>query len=272
MGQLVYTLAMFVGGLVIAFWKGPIFTLIVIAYMPIMVVFGALFGRRVKANMFRKLGQSKKMGALTEETLSAMKLVVSFAQEDHAVGKFDAVAEETNSAAKSASLAQAGMTGVFLTTMFGFFVYSYAVGSWLIESQTINPTTGEVYSAVEIIQVSQATMMAIMTIAGISNIVPAIVKALVVGKKVFDLIDREPLIRSPATSAKSAHSISIDSGIQFENIEFRYPTQPEKSRNIFQGATFTIKPYTSTAIVGPSGSGKSTIVQLLNRFYDPQEG
>ena len=38
------------------------------------------------------------------------------------------------------------------------------------------------------------------------------------------------------------------------------------------GANFTIKAGTSTAIVGPSGSGKSTIVQLINRFYDPHGG
>ena len=55
-------------------------------------------------------------------------------------------------------------------------------------------------------------------------------------------------------------------------MSFRYPTAPEGSRDVFQKVNFTIKQYTSTAIVGPSGSGKSTIVQLLNRFYDPCSG
>ena len=41
---------------------------------------------------------------------------------------------------------------------------------------------------------------------------------------------------------------------------------------MFQGLSFKIKSGTSTAIVGPSGSGKSTIVQLINRFYDPDQG
>ena len=55
---------------------------------------------------------------------------------------------------KIASLHQALMTGLFLTFMFGFYLYSYAVGSWLIQDGRINPATGEVYSIVQIVQVA----------------------------------------------------------------------------------------------------------------------
>jgi len=41
---------------------------------------------------------------------------------------------------------------------------------------------------------------------------------------------------------------------------------------VFEGADFDIKMNASTAIVGPSGSGKSTIVQLINRYYDLDQG
>jgi ABC-type multidrug transport system fused ATPase/permease subunit len=99
--------------------------------------------------------------------------------------------------------------------------------------------------------------------------VPAIIKALVVGKEVFDVIERVPLIRSPDISSEASKIISIEDGIKFENVSFRYPTAPVNSRDVLKKVSFIIKPYTSTAIVGPSGSGKSTIVQLLNRFYDP---
>lgn len=103
------------------------------------------------------------------------------------------------------------------------------------------------------------------------QVVPGVIKALICGKHVYDVIDRDPLIKGPANSS-SATDISISKGIKFENVKFRYPTAPENSRDVFTGVNFTIKPFTSTAIVGPSGSGKSTIVQLINRLYDPKEG
>lgn len=114
-------------------------------------------------------------------------------------------------------------------------------------------------------------MTAMMIFGSILPIVPAIVKALCVGKLIFDVIEREPLIDSPKDSMPT-DKVAVESGIRFEDVHFRYPTAPEGSRDVFQGVSFTIQPYTSTAIVGPSGSGKSTIVQLLNRFYDPKAG
>ena len=53
---------------------------------------------------------------------------------------------------------------------------------------------------------------------------------------------------------------------------FRYPTAQEKTKNTFENVSFKIKAGETTAIVGPSGSGKSTIIQLIERFYDAQEG
>ena len=81
--------------------------------------------------------------------------------------------------------------------MFGFFVYSYAVGGYLLEIGALNPATGKEYNIFEIVATSQATIMALMTFGSIFPIVPAIIKALVVGKEIFDVIERSPQISSP---------------------------------------------------------------------------
>ena len=96
-------------------------------------------------------------------------------------------------------------------------------------------------------------------------------RGLIVAKVVFDVIDRESEIKSPAQNER-IENIQIEDGIHFNNVRFKYPTAPEAARDVLTNASFTIKSGTSTAIVGPSGSGKSTIVQLLNRYYDTLSG
>ena len=83
---------MFFSGLGIALYLGPIFCLISLAYMPLMIGVIAVFGGQVTKKMREKLNMTKELGAHTEETLSALKLVVSFAQEDLAIEKYDKIA------------------------------------------------------------------------------------------------------------------------------------------------------------------------------------
>ncbi len=58
--------------------------------------------------------------------------------------------------------------------------------------------------------------------------------------------------------------------IQFENVKFRY--EKEKEKIALNDVSFKIEDGESVAIVGPSGAGKSTIINLILRFYDPEEG
>lgn len=260
---------MFFGGLIIAFARGPVFAAICLAYIPIFIIGVAIFGSFVKKNTIAKLGKLYGLGAHTEETLSAMKLVLAFAQEDITLKKYDEFAEETRDVSKIAAITMGGMSGVFFVLMFGFYIYTYGIASVMLQHKTENPLTSEVYSIAEIVAVSTSIQMSMMIFTGIMPIIPATMRGLICAKKIYDVIERVPLIKSEPGCIEN---FSLKREISFEKISFRYPTQVEKSREIFSGASFTIKAGTSTAIVGPSGSGKSTIVQLINRFYDPTSG
>lgn len=58
--------------------------------------------------------------------------------------------------------------------------------------------------------------------------------------------------------------------IKFLNCKFTYPSRPDVQ--VLNDLVVSVKPGQTLAFVGSSGCGKSTSVQLLERFYDPDEG
>ena len=84
--------------------------------------------------------------------------------------------------------------------------------------------------------------------------------------RIFAILDREPQIQNIPDAKKLE---KVKGKIKFENVTFAYPK--EKDKKIFNRINLEFDSNKS-AIVGESGSGKSTILQLIMRFYDPDEG
>ena len=85
-------------------------------------------------------------------------------------------------------------------------------------------------------------------------------------ERVFGILDTEPNIKE----IDSFPNLTINKGnIEFKNVGYKYPTtEAQAVKNI----NISIKGGSTVALVGHSGAGKSTIINLLPRFYDPQEG
>jgi ABC-type bacteriocin/lantibiotic exporter with double-glycine peptidase domain len=76
---LIVSVGTFLGGIGISFYRSPVFALICIAYIPLIVITMSIFGQLSKAESFKKLEANKELGGFSEESLSALKLIVSFA-------------------------------------------------------------------------------------------------------------------------------------------------------------------------------------------------
>ncbi|KAM5145807.1 antigen peptide transporter 1 isoform 2-T2 [Mantella aurantiaca] len=95
---------------------------------------------------------------------------------------------------------------------------------------------------------------------------PDVRKAVGSSEKVFEYMDRVP--QMPTTG--SLQPANLQGHVQFKNVTFSYPKRPDQPA--LQDVSFELRPGQVTALVGPCDAGKSTVVQLLLRFYKPQEG
>ena len=111
-----------------------------------------------------------------------------------------------------------------------------------------------------------AMMLAYQPIRSLATINMAAYQGAAAFKRISEIIDRNIQIKEMAGAPKL---ILKNSDIRFNNVGFKYNSTDEKAiRNI----NLDIKGNTMAAFVGHSGAGKSTVINLLPRFYDPQDG
>tara|TARA_A100001015_G_scaffold312264_1_gene417098 strand:+ start:897 stop:2639 length:1743 start_codon:yes stop_codon:yes gene_type:complete len=111
-----------------------------------------------------------------------------------------------------------------------------------------------------------AMMLAYQPIRSLATINMAAYQGAAAFKRVSEIIDKEIKIKELSNAPEL---ILKNSDIKFSNVGFKYDSTNEKA---IRGINIEIKGNTISAFVGHSGAGKSTVMNLLPRFYDPQEG
>jgi ATP-binding cassette subfamily B protein len=121
-------------------------------------------------------------------------------------------------------------------------------------------------------------------LTSLSNVQVDVMTALLSFDRVFEVFDLKPMV------AEKPDAVAIPRGpatVEFEHVDFRYPTAEEVSlaslesvavlsrtptQQVLFDVSFSIKPGELVALVGPSGAGKTTISHLVPRLYDVRAG
>jgi ABC-type multidrug transport system fused ATPase/permease subunit len=152
--------------------------------------------------------------------------------------KFEKLSNETRNVANNTEYWTAAIVGIFKLAIFGFYGFSFWIATIYIDHKMVNPNTGNLYTVGDLISVFISLNAGMFMVFGLNPNIQALVKAKVVGRMVFDVIDRKALISDNEVSIKS---FNVVDKIRFENVTFKYPTAAENINNVLEEASFEIK-------------------------------
>lgn len=235
-------------------WKLTIIALVTIPLSVLVVAFVAPTSQRLFGRQQAALG---KINDQVEETYAAHTIVRTFNKEQDEEEKFNKENHQYYQAAWKAQFFSSLMMPmmVFIRNL-GYLVVVVVGAIQVIHGQI---TLGNVQAFL------QYTNQFSQPIAQIANLSNTIQQTIASAERIFAVLD-EPEMSDKVEDIPSLTGKDIPK-VEFKNIKFSYTDEP-----LIQDFNLKAPRDEMVAIVGPTGAGKTTIINLLERFYDPQSG
>ncbi|XP_034084197.1 ATP-binding cassette, sub-family B (MDR/TAP), member 4 isoform X1 [Gymnodraco acuticeps] len=259
-GRLLQAFTTFVTAFVIGFIKGWKLTLVILAVSPALAIAAGIFSKVLATFTTKEQTAYAKAGAVAEEVLSAVRTVFAFNGQDREIKRYNKNLEDAkNMGIKKATSANFSMGLTFL-----LIYLSYALAFWYGSTLVLSNE----YTIGSVLTVFFTVLIGAFAVGQTSPNLQTFASARGAAYKVYSIIDHKPAIDSYSEAGFKPDSIK--GNIEFKNIRFSYPSRPDIQ--VLNDLSLSVKSGQTIALVGSSGCGKSTMIQLLQRFYDPQEG
>lgn len=248
------------GGIIYLFALSPKLAGMLVIGIP--VVFGpvVLFGRKIRSLSRSSQDRIADVGSTVSETLGAMKVVQAFGQEERELGRFRSTVEQAFAVARRRFTMRALMTFTIIALVFSAIVM-------LLWEGAIDVAAGRMSGGTIAAFVFTGVLVG-GAFGALTETYGDLLRGSGAAARIRELLVARPEIHAPPKPVALPEPAL--GSLQFENIEFRYPTRPEDKA--LHELDLSIAPGETVAVVGPSGAGKSTLFHLALRFYDPQQG
>jgi ATP-binding cassette subfamily B protein len=251
---------MLMGGLIMLLITNLKLTMIVVFCVPLILLPMMIYGKKV-----RKLAESSQdaiadIGTYAGEVIQNIKVVQSYTHEAREQQAFAGEVEKAFAVAKRRVKQRSLLIAMVIFLTFGAISGMLWVGGMdVLEGKMSGGELGAF--------VFYAIMVA-MSVATVAEVYGELQRAAGSATRLLALLK----IKSEITELATPETIQQQkpSIIQFNEVSFYYPSRPDRAA--LKNINLKIPTGKVIALVGPSGAGKTTLFELLQRFYDPQQG
>ena len=249
-----------IGGMILMLLTSLKLTSLVFLIFPAIIIPILVLGRRLRTLSRENQDWIAASSGNASEALMAVQTVQAYSHENLTKRSFDLVSETSFNSAKKRIIMRS-----FLTVIVIFLVFLGVVGVLWIGARDVR---NELMSVGLLVQFVIYSIMVAGAVAALSEIWSELQRAAGATERLIELLNIEDTVNDPG-KAVSAPTNWLGE-ITFNDVTFAYPSRADDAT--LSNFNLTIKPGETIALVGISGAGKSTFIQLLQRFYDPDQG
>jgi ATP-binding cassette, subfamily B, bacterial len=232
-------------------------TLILLSFTLVMLYFSYFYNRKMRSVFMRNRQKIANVNAIVQDSLSGIRVVKSFANEDIEKGKF----EKGNIEFLETKQDSYFIMGRFFSgnSFFQGMLYLSVIlaGGIFISSGSIKSSDLVVY----ILYINTF----LNPIEKLINFTEQFQRGLTGFERFLEVIETEPDIEDKKNAVELK---DIRGEIEFNNVSFSY----NDKHNVLENINISISEGKRVALIGPSGGGKSTFCSLIPRFYEINEG
>jgi ABC-type multidrug transport system fused ATPase/permease subunit len=234
-----------------------------VSIFPLFIVYVLLriFNKRVKPIYAAVRARLGDVSNRLQENLSGVVVIKIFGREQQEAQRFRQATEDYYNQQIKAITARS----IFFpfTRVVGFFsnVFMIGVGGYFMIKGSFTPGDLVLFRSYW-----WRLFGPIQTLARLNDMVQ---RANAATNRVFEVLDAPEELPEPADAVEVRN---VQGEMQLRQVTFGYPVAGDKQVTVLDRITLEIPAGQSVALCGPSGSGKSTVLNLLLRFYDPQQG
>lgn len=251
----------FIAAFVISFIKSWRMTLILLSTVVVILLdLGVISSFLLKHTVANSTAVGEAC-SMVEDVLSSIRNTVAFNSQKRLAKKF----EEKLGFSLRTGISEGKLLALMVAILWSAIYLNYGLAFW----QGSRFIADGVENVGALLTVVLAILIGAFAFGGVSPSFQAIGSAMGAAQKIFEAIDRVPVIDAGEDNVGDILK-DFEGRIEFEHVKFTYPSRPNVP--ILEDFSLTIEPGQTVALVGSSGSGKSTIINLLERFYSPIGG